>query len=167
MKTLTKGQIIGERSDALNRTVIAMDAFPSGSFDELRRMTMLNRTRLMQATVLLWATGGLNRIDPKTKKTEVIKKRKNVNNYFRELKKLAKASKDDFENEAEYLFTTIDLLPGSTFKELKVLTELDEHNLCVAIMWLCENGRITIDDNDDGFDDGNEMYFPAGIFDKK
>lgn len=39
---LTKEQILGGRGDALNRVVMAMGAFPSGSFDELRKITMLD-----------------------------------------------------------------------------------------------------------------------------
>ncbi|MFZ2226476.1 MAG: hypothetical protein WA064_03400 [Candidatus Moraniibacteriota bacterium] len=166
--TLTKEQIVGERSDALNKVVESIAELPSGSFNQLRRKTKLSKVRLIQATSLLWATGGLERIDPKTNKIEIIKKKKNVNDYFRELKKLAMSSKDKYENDAEYLFTTIDLLPGSTFKELRVLTGLDEHNLCVATMWLCENDRIFIEEAEAGdYDSEDEMYFPAGIFDRK
>jgi|GEM_PF-5991703 len=169
MKTsLTKNQIVCERMDACMKTLGAALKFQSSnSFEELQEITKLDKTRLHQATVSLWSVGGLNWVDPKTKKTKSAKKVKEVSDYCREIKKWASA-KDEFENDAEYLFATIDLLPASTFKELRVLTGLDEHNLCVAIMWLCENDRIFIEEIKAGdCDNEDEMYYPAGIFDKK
>lgn len=168
-KSLTKEQIIDERMYACMKTLGATMKSPSSnSFEKFREITKLDKTRLHQATVSLWSVGGLYWVDPKTKKTKSVKKIKEVSDYWRWMEEYNTTTKDKFENDAEYLFATIELFPASTFKELRVLTGIDEHNLCVAVMWLCENDRIFIDaDESDALESENEMYFPAGIYDMK
>ncbi len=161
---LTKEQIICERMDANTKTLMAMMEISSGSIEELQKVTKLDKIKSFQATATLWLLGVIRWVDPKTK--EVKDATKNIEDYGNKLKKWDVVG-NKFENDAEYLFATIELLPGSTFKELRVLTGLNEHSLCSAITWLGTNGRIIMDENGSDEDSEDEMYFLAGIFDMK
>ena len=155
-KVLTKGQIIGERHDSIQKILNAYQKSKTLNLSELQKKTKLDAIKTIQAVSMLWASGEMSHINPETQKESYYNGQMNRDDYMFQLGKWA-TSRHDFKNDDEYLFATLTLFPASTFEELSVLTDLNEHNLCVAIKRLFNKNRINVDED--------ELFFPAGLFD--
>ncbi len=150
-----KAKMIQKRGKSLKKVIEVMEKSPNlMSIPDLKKATRLSEIEVIQAMSLLTMTEAV-KLAGVTNGKAYFKNRITLDNYEVHLRNWG-MSKEKFDNDAEYLCATIGLFPASSFDELLVLAELDEHNLYMALMWLIQNNRIEVDEE--------ELFYPEGFF---